>query len=203
MPSEEWFRRIHERLLAEDPTAPAELADAVWPTLVDKLGKGSPRLRGSGLVEDAATDALFGYIKQPGKFDPKKRGLLGFLVMAAEGDLRNALAKVKRRQLREVLLEDVEDPRLAGNKDLDGRALDSALDLEKVRKSLDELFPDEADRQAVQLMLDGERSTEAYAQVWGLQTLSAEEQRREVKRNKDRVNKRLQRLGVSIRERQG
>ena len=79
MTSEDWYREIHERLLAADPVAPTELAEAVWKSLVKELEKRHPRLRESDFLRDAASDALISYIKQPTQFDPAKRGLFGFL----------------------------------------------------------------------------------------------------------------------------
>src|SRR5207249_9166294 len=101
MSSENWYREIHERLFAADPVAPTELAEGVWKPLFKELEKRHPRLRESDFLRDAASDALISYIKQPTQFDPAKRGLFGFLIMAAEGDLRNALAKTARRKRRE------------------------------------------------------------------------------------------------------
>jgi len=57
-----------------------------------------------------------------------------------------------------------------------------------------EALPDERDRHAVLLMMEEERSTEAFAEVWELGNLPTNEQAAEVKRNKDRVKARLRRL---------
>jgi hypothetical protein len=54
----------------------------------------------------------------------------------------------------------------------------------------------EAERRVLALMLDGERSSAAYAQVLGITGLPAAEQEREVKRAKDRIKKRLEREGA-------
>ncbi len=77
------------------------------------------------------------------------------------------------------------------------------MDADRIRPELDRLFPNRADRQAVELMLDEERSTAAFAKVWSLGHLSLQEQRKEVKRGKDRLNKVLSRLGKALRERKG
>ena len=50
------------------------------------------------------------------------------------------------------------------------------------------------EREAVDLIIDGERRTEVYAHVIGLQDRPWQEQVREVKRAKDRLKKRMQRL---------
>jgi hypothetical protein len=53
----------------------------------------------------------------------------------------------------------------------------------------------EVDRRVLRLMVDGERRTAVFAAVLGLDGQPAEAQRREVKRAKDRIKKRLERAG--------
>ena len=195
MTNEDWYREIHARLLAADPVAPTELAEAVWKSLVKELEKRHPRLRESDFLRDAASDALISYIKQPTQFDPAKRGLFGFLVMAAEGDLRNALAKTTRRKRREILIEDVELAGAGGKERLEAPSLDARLEAERIRGRIGQLFKDPRDREAVELLIEGERSTEAFAKVWGLERLPEKEQARQVKRYKDRIKKMLDRHG--------
>jgi RNA polymerase sigma-70 factor (ECF subfamily) len=195
MTSEDWYREIHERLLAADPVAPTDLAETVWRPLVKELENRHPRLRESEFLRDAATDALISYIRQPTQFDPAKRGLFGFLVMAAEGDLRNALAKTTRRKRREVPIEDVELAGAGGKERLEAPGLDTRLDAQRMRGRIGELIKDPRDREAVELLIQGERSTEAFAKVWGLERLPAKEQASQVKRHKDRIKKMLARHG--------
>lgn len=195
MTNDDWYREIHTRLLAADSVAPTDLAEAVWEPLVKELEKRHPRLRSSDLLRDAASDALISYIKKPSQFDAAKRGLFGFLTMAAEGDLRNALAKTTRRKRREILVEDVELAGGSGNVRSDASSLDTRLDAERIRGSIGQFFKDPRDREAVELLIEGERSTEAFAKVWGLESLSVKEQANQVKRYKDRIKKVLDRHG--------
>jgi hypothetical protein len=204
---DDWCRRIHERLLADDPTATAELAENIGNLVFEKLRKKHPR-RDPDMVHDAAWDALRTYMERPTTFDPSKRSLVGYLVMSADGDLRNAMAKSRRR--REDLVVDVElvGP---GGKRSRGQAearrgedkLVAHVDVDRIRPQLERLFPDEADRAALALLLDSERSTQAFAEVWGLRNLSGDQQRIEVKRRKDRLKKALERLGKGLREGRG
>lgn len=136
------------------------------------------------------------YLKRPEQYDPSKRSLLGFLAMAAEGDLRNALAKIKRRTKIEVSMENVDLQVPDGNNDV-GSALD--IDEEQIRGGIQALFPDPLDQSMASLVLEGERSTKAYAQVLGIEGLPLAEQRVEVKRHKDRIKKKLERYGKEIR----
>ena len=149
---------------------------------------------------DSVVEALMSYVKRPTQFDPEKRGLRGFLTMAADGDLLNALAKRKRRREKEVLLPDVEVEALRGKKNIDGQDPESQLDAKRMRWEVAGLFEDPKDRDVVELILDGERSTEAFVEILRLDGLPIEEQRREVKRHKDRIKKRLERYGKSIRK---
>jgi hypothetical protein len=57
------------------------------------------------------------------------------------------------------------------------------------------LLQDPKDRQILALRLQGERRTEAFAEILGILHLSIEAQRRGVKRAKDRIDKTLRRHG--------
>ena len=130
---------------------------------------------------------------------PNKRGLVGYLVMAAHGDLLNALAKARRR--REDLVDDVELQDLGGKSG--SEKVEARMYLERIRPELERLLPDPADRRAVEAMLDDERATAEFVEIWRLEDLSPDEQRKEVKRGKDRLKKALKRLGQQLREREG
>ena len=62
-----------------------------------------------------------------------------------------------------------------------------------------EALPDSRDRQFLDLMMDQVRETRAFAEVLGIENEDDAEQRRIVKRNKDRIKKRIQRLGLMLR----
>jgi RNA polymerase sigma-70 factor, ECF subfamily len=200
MPIDKWQREIHERLLAEDVTAPAELAEFLLEPLLHRLAKKYPQLHDTDPLCDAVTDALMSYIKRPAQFDPAKRSLIGFLAMAAEGDLRNALAKARRRRQKEIPFKDVELWVAAGNSESESGNSDTEPGREKLRQALPRLFGDPQDLMLVEMMLSGERTTGAFAEVLKLQHLPVERQRREVKRHKDRLKKRLERYGKATRK---
>ncbi len=201
MPTESWYKQIHQRLLTRDPTASAECAEGVIGPLTKRLERRFPRLRESDLVADAVTDAVFSYLKRPEQYDPARRGLLGFLAMAAEGDLKNALAKRQSRREMEVSLDDVDLETVGGNRVVGPAEAAGEVDLDKIRSGVSALFDDPRDRQLAELVLEGERSIEVCARILGLEGLPIVEQRREVKRHKDRIKKRLERYGESIRRR--
>lgn len=200
MPSDDWYNSIHERLLSGDPTAPAELAENILDILIKKLTSKYHYLNDPEIIFDAVSDALLSYIKNPKQFNPSKRGLLGYLQMASEGDLRNSLAKEKRRQEKEILSEDVELTSVGGNILIKGGFSHNAgisVDYEhghkRVQTILNDLFNDPKDLKMAALILQGERSTATYVELLGLEGISVNEQRREVKRHKDRIKKRIER----------
>ena len=195
-----WYQGIHRRLLESDPVAPAELVEAILDWLVEGLSFRFPNLPDRDMLIDAASDALIGYIKRPEQFDPSKRGLPGFLLMSADGDLRNALAKTRRRGEKETPLAVVELSEYGGNDK--GRTEDpgARIDMERLHKKIDALFKDPKDKRIVELIMDGERSTEPFSQVLGLESLPVEEQRAKVKRHKDRIKKRLRRHSEGFRD---
>ena len=188
-----WYTDVHERLCKGDPTAPAELAEEMMEVLVERLSYKYSNLPDTDLLAEAVSDALMDYIKRPEQFDPTQRGLFGFLVMAAEGDLKNALAKIDRRKEKEIQLESFEVDELGGNTRNRTDELEEKIDSERMQDALDTLFDDPKDRAVVKLIMEGERATEVFAQVLELEALSEDQQRTEVKRNKDRIKKRLQR----------
>jgi len=202
MPPEDWYQRIHKRLLAEDATASAELVETIMDELTEKLGGRYPNQRGSDLIADAITEALMGYIKNPAQYKPEKMGLFSYLLMSANGDMLNSLAKVRRR--KEIFFEDVELEAADGKEFVEAVAVgpETRIHAQRLRKEIYELFDDPKDRDIASLIIEGERSTEAFAEIIGIKDMSDDEKRREVKRHKDRIKKRLERYGEKISERE-
>ena len=204
---ESWLTSIHERLLRNDPTAPSELAETVLDLVISRLHKANPVLDDSDLIQTAAIDALINYIKRPQQYDPTKRGLVGYLVMSAQGDLTNALAAIRKRREREVSLDSVELRKIDRNIELevdDGDEANETLhgvvaesrdsaQLDRLLQELAALFDTQADMDMAKLVLLGERDTAAFAKVLGIEGLDFSEQRKEVKRQKDRIKKRIER----------
>ena len=160
------------------------------------------------LVQDAVTDALLAYVQEPTKYDPTKSGLLSYLSMSAYGDYLNMVAREQRRAKRQVPIETVEQRLEAGNywvEDVEETVLRNLGTLNNEERSqiqmkIIEQFPDPRDRQLLRLLLDGERKTAAYSTVLGIQESDPTEQRRIVKRNKDRLTKRMERLRDKLGE---
>jgi RNA polymerase sigma-70 factor (ECF subfamily) len=200
MSEKHWDQEIHERLLAGEVTAPSELVDVVLPLLMKALEKKNPRFRDSELLNDAITDALISYIKAPHQLDPVKLPLTKYLIMSAQRDFQNALAKEKRSKSREFTVENVELLEDGGNKDLRGNEDLFGLgpEREKILQRLMDRFKNPKDLQLLELILDGERATETFARVLEIENLPFGGQQRAVKRHKDRLKKRLERYAKQI-----
>lgn len=205
--SPDFARRIHERLLSDDPVAPTELTQVFLEPLLRYLQAAHPEVRDDTLLWDAATDAILNYAEEPTTFDPSKRGLYGYLKMSANGDLLNALNKETRRRRRErpdlraVELEAEGGKELENDEDTGHLVQRSELDEKRARETMDRIYealPDPKDQRMLQLMLDGVRETEAYARVLEIQDLEETQKRKMVKRNKDRIKVRIKRLDLDV-----
>jgi RNA polymerase sigma-70 factor (ECF subfamily) len=198
-PSNDEATALLVRLRSGDPTAPSDLVVAYLDDLARWLQGRNPAVSAEECLT-AAEDALLALIKNPTSFDPKRSSLLGYLRMSASGDLKNQWRAERRHVWRKTSLEDVELSPGEGKYLRDGEA-DPAQRLEVREWSLmsakvigalrAKLSPEE--RRVMDLMLEGERKTRAYAEALGLSGLPAPEQKREVKRVKDRLKKRLER----------
>jgi len=200
-PNRTWQDEKYQRLLRNDPTAFAELCEQILPHLVAFLQSIFPQQEIHNL-EMVAIDVLLRFQAKPEKYDPQKLSLAAYLRMAARGDVLNLLDKNRRRERRLVNLEDLSaesegnpieehfalDEWLEQHTDLSRQELLAALDAEL----------DPSDKDILLLMMEGVRETHRYAQVMGITYQDEMEQRREVKRAKDRLIKQLQRFGQHI-----
>jgi hypothetical protein len=199
---------LHRRLLEEDPVAPSDLADAYLEPLSVWMVRQNPRID-EDLCVTAAEDAILNLGKNPRSYDSSRGTLDAYLRMAAKGDLKNLLARERKHRERRVPYDSVElsphlrkyvqdedsDPQQVAVRhetvnELHGR-------LRVVRRRIDaSLSPAEA--RVMDLMQAGERKTTSYAEALGITHLAPADQRREVKRVKDRLSKRLVRAGGAV-----
>ena len=98
---------IHQRLLRQDRAASGELMEAYVEQVYRRVRRRYPEVRDETLVYDAVVDAMMNYVRRPVQYDPDRLTLLGYLTMAAAGDLKNALERLQRRP-RLVSVDDVE-----------------------------------------------------------------------------------------------
>jgi DNA-directed RNA polymerase specialized sigma24 family protein len=196
---DDWELAIHQRLLNRDVTAPAELAERYLLHLIKNVSSAYPKVDDPHLCSDACEDAILKYIKEPGKFDPEKLGLLAYLKMSAVGDLKNEFEKRDRRRRHESTEEDVEEKRVLRNEGREGFGSPQFIIIQNEselhqEQLLEQWFPDPTDRQLARMVLDQERDTKLYVEVLGIESESIDEQRNIVKRHKDRIKKRLKDL---------
>lgn len=190
-PDKDWCVETHRRLVDGDPTASAELYKAIFLPLVGWLYV-KRRTRDKELIRDAATDSIVDYIKRPDRWKARSSTLVSYLCMSADRDLLNALEKTNRRRKHEVLSADVEDEGFDRNVvPVDEGASDA---LNTLLPALDRQVTSETDRRFLALMLKGERSTDRFAELLGIQNLSKQGKARTVKQHKDRLKKVMERL---------
>ena len=148
------------------------------------------------MLSSIAIDLILDLAQRPEQYDPHRLSLSAYLLMAAKRDVLNAIQREQRRAGRTAPLEDVElqlparNNEYAGGADPADAVVRAAADAE-VARELAGLSA--TDREVVQLMMDGERRNDVFAGVLGLHGRPELEQRREVKRTKDRLKKWLQR----------
>jgi hypothetical protein len=199
---------FHQRVLARDPVAFSQLAEWLYAGLVRDTGARARGRAGKAvdmmLIEESVGEALLDYNDAPERYDPHQATLHSYLIMVAYRDFQNALSKELRHVHRQTTLGIGADGQ-AETDVPDGRGeledLLNRISAEEWWSLVEGTFSDATDRQLVIMLANGVRSTENYARVLGISGLSGEEQAREVKKAKDRLLKRLRRLGESHDER--
>lgn len=201
-------RALHARLLQRDPLAPSDLAVGYLEPLCAWLDRQNEfRDIDRDVLRTVTIDLILSVAERPEQYDPERLGLEAYLRMAVRGDVRNARASERRRIERLVPLgdpEDVELSRAARNSLVEGPAdpADVVAEAEAVDANTIAAIRghfDDAEWEVVQLMMESERRTSVFAPILGLSDRPRAEQEREVKRTKDRLWKRLQRLRTKVR----
>lgn len=203
-PERSWQDHCHQRVLRKDATAFAELSERLLPPLVSFLTSQFPQAE-SHLPETVAIDCLLNYFNNPAQYRTGGISLYSYLRMAARYDMLNAFSRMRRSERRLVALEALD----ALRSPQDWSSLTSTQELDTLlhthtQRSFPEIMKllelqlDDTEQKVLQLMLQGERSSEAYVNILGIQALDEREQRSEVARIKDRLMKRLTRLGKRL-----
>ena len=203
-PTQTWQTQQHQRILRQDVTAFAELCEEALPHLVTFLQAGFPN-HDPHLREQVAIDCLLDYQARPSQYDPQKLALWPYLRMAVRRDMLNALDKQERRGrylhplddptvLTQLPLEDVIEEHFALDEWLQQHTNRSRKEIVMLLQA--ELEP--SDQEMLWLMLEGVRETLPYATLMGINHLDMAQQRRQVKQAKDRILKKVQRLGQKL-----
>jgi hypothetical protein len=183
---------LHRRLAAADPLAPADFAQAFLEPLAAFLYRTNRQVD-EHLCGEAAGRAIVSVVKNPSSYDPAKGELAAYLKMAAAGDLKNLLARERKHREGRVDQNPVELADAAGNTPAEGPGDDPGLSFDHPALAAVIAGLSDVDRAVLGLMRAGERKTEAFAAVLGIGHLPVGEQRAEVKREKERIFKRLRR----------
>jgi RNA polymerase sigma-70 factor (ECF subfamily) len=191
---------LHRRLIDGDPTVPGQLAERLVPHLLRRL-EGLARSTGDPhMVTSQIGLVVARYLREPERYAPERAGLVPYLAMEVRGDVLNELKTRTRRRSRETPIDEHVELRLV---DRDSSVEEAALDTvdpvgvapDTARAMLQAVADfDAVDRQVPQMIADGVRSTSAYAAVLGLSHLPVDVQRTTVRRHKDRILKRVERL---------
>jgi len=203
-PSREQQAQLHQRIVQEDPIAFAELCEKALDHLVLFLRAQFPQ-QNSHQQEQTAIDCLLNYQRRPTQYNPKKLSLFAFLRMAARYDMLNAIDKHRRQSQRITSLDDpTTHLRLPGDDTLNEHiAFDewlhehTELSFQEILSLLDAELEEE-EKQMMFLMMEGIRDSAPYADLLGITDDNEASRRQEVKRAKDRLNKKLRRFGQRI-----
>jgi len=180
---------LHERVLQEDPVAPAEVfRDFMEPVL--RILMEEDRCNADD-AHDSAIDALFAYLRAPERYDRRRARLSTYLIHAARRRAMDRRRSSEARTRREREFAVTVDLRSRNPKDV----MDAAVEAGQAAELLETVKLSERERQFLGLILQGESSTERLAEVLGKASLPEDERRREVKRHRDRLMKQLERLG--------
>lgn len=180
--------KLHKGLLEGDETASAELFVLFYDELVRYFIKAFGDWMDVELIKDQVSTAFIKLIDQPEKYNPAKAPLKSYLQMDIRGNIFTFLKK-KSPKLVE-LTENIQNS--IYSKRLENQVISKDL-VNKVKIKLKSLFPEEPDFEVAWNMICGERSTEIFAKILAIEQLPSDQQKKEVKRNKDRINKQLQR----------
>jgi len=186
---------LHQRLITGDRTASEELAARLLEPLCSRVRRDYPRVD-EQIIADGVIDAVLEYCAHPERATvTSSSDLPGLLATAAWRNVANALRGERRRVRREERFgRDVAGPHVEHGAAL-GKLIGEEERTERERRiqRLMELCPDDADRTVLRLRLAGERRTDAFACALGIEHLPPAEQRRAVKRAKDRIDKMIRR----------
>lgn len=180
------------RICTGDPLTQSDFIVAVLDPLAAHLRRWR-RDADEHLCTSAAGEAVLALVRNPASYDPSRRGLIGFLCISAECDLRNALKKEQKHHINRDNSECVELAPDRGNISAGAGADEAPFDDPRLAPEIASF--DEIERRVFGLMRAGARATAAYVPILGIGHLPADEQERAVRRVKDRILVRLKRAG--------
>ena len=193
-PDREAENGLHGRVVSGDATASVdvfqEYVDALAATVARDLGCAEDD------AHDAAIDAVYAYLDDPVRYQAERGRLATFLSNIAKKRAIDSLRSQSSGAEREKkFAQAIELSTPAPN-----AQMEDEVEARRIWEMIEATVTEERDRDALQLILAGERSTATLAGALGLSVLPDLDRRREVKRNRDRLLKILERLGVKLRD---
>lgn len=184
-------RELHRRLLRRnDLNVWAEFAELFFEPLRRALR--SERFSPDDL-DQAAIDSVQKFIRFPKRYKPGRSGVLSYLIMDARRDLQN----LRARERKFVSIDGSDAEQIMEAPDHHRSPEDELLEKNsRIVRVLDSALKDLLDRKVLEMMKEGIRETQQYAEVLGLTGLKEKEQRRKVNRVKDRIRKKLLRPAI-------
>lgn len=191
-------RDIHRSVLSGDDIAFARFCDEYYELIYEKVLTFNKAIfnEHETLIIDVVTDTFLNYFRYPARYDPEKQTLERFLIMDAEGDLKNAWEKYKRQTKNLIRSVELEEKNGNSIKDEELDPINNLInkeDIEILYKKLKILFTSNTDIEIAQLMLAGERRSSEYAKLLEIEDRLPEEQKQEIKKQKDRIDKIIRR----------
>ncbi|NVI97097.1 sigma-70 family RNA polymerase sigma factor [Myxococcus sp. AM009] len=183
---------LHARILQRESVATAE----AFAALADPIIGAVKRARGCTYEDarDATIDVLLDYFEAPERFDPQRGRLFSYLTQSAKNTVTDWQRSATRRQMREE--------KFGALVELPGWSpkvsLEQSAEVKRIVERIEKSDLCRVDRAFLGLVLQGERSTQEFAEVLGLGALPAADIQREVKRNRDRIMKWLVRFGREV-----
>jgi CheY-like chemotaxis protein len=187
-------------LTAAERVMIADVVEVLLPVLNRNLRRTFPGVD-ADYVADAVADALLDLRRCLPRFDPTRGvSFTRFLNLAAHRNLLDRLAKDRRRGRWHEQYAWCAPRAIQCDECQCGHA-DSAAITTALREA--GILKTDADAATLRLWLDGERRTAVFATAVGVCDLPEDQQRRTVKRVKDRVLQRLRRLNQSATRKKG
>ena len=142
---------------------------------------------------DSAVDAILVYLDDPSKFDRNKGRLSTYLVAIAKRKAIDRLRSRTAKRRREIAFAEIVELQATDPND----EMQLTIEASQIWQIVEQQICSDTDRNALKLILAGERSTNVLANAMGITGRPGEIQA-EVKRNRDRLLKILERLGTDL-----
>lgn len=187
-------KRLHQSLLDGSRTATAEIAELFLQPLIKRLRGEFIQIKDPDLIDMAVADALVSYFEHPEKFEPVRSGLFTYLRIRARTYLLNSLGQGPSKK-KFVELEQAETVYQMTNEDepdTESLLVSNTYQAE-IMQQVQKYITDPTDLRVVTLMTQCVRDTAEYVIVLGIADRPLAEQKKTVKRHKDRIKKIIER----------